>query len=286
MISQKVKLVECPRDAMQGIVEFIPTKNKIKYLNYLLECGFDTLDFGSFVSPKAIPQLRDTEKVLLGLNLIDTKTKLLAIIANEKGAINASNFEEINYLGYPFSISEEFQKRNTNTSIEGSLIRLEKINEIANNSNKKLVIYISMGFGNPYGEKWSPDIVMEWVERLYRNFEIKTFSISDTIGCANEDIVSYLFKSLIPAINTIEFGAHMHVLPEKTNSIISAAYNAGCRRFDGAIRGLGGCPMAKDKLTGNMPTEHMLDWLNKKEINTGIDKEKFNLALKFSNSLM
>ena len=286
MISQKVKLVECPRDAMQGIKDFIPTEKKVNYLNFLLQCGFDTLDFGSFVSPKAIPQLSDTEKVLSGLNLNDTETKLLAIIANEKGAINASNFDEINYLGYPFSISEEFQKRNTNTSIEGSLVRLEKINKIANTRNKELVIYISMGFGNPYGEKWSPDIVTEWVERLYRNFEIKTFSISDTIGCANEEVVSFLFETLIPSMKMIEFGAHMHVLPRKFDQIFSSAYNAGCRRFDGAIRGLGGCPMAKDKLIGNMATENIISWLDKNQINSGVNKNQFEMALNYSKSVI
>ena len=286
MISQKVKLVECPRDAMQGIKDFIPTEKKVNYLNFLLQCGFDTLDFGSFVSPKAIPQLRDTEKVLSGLNLNDTKTKLLAIIANEKGAANASNFEEINYLGYPFSISEEFQKRNTNTSIEGSLVRLEKINEIANSNNKKLVLYISMGFGNPYGEKWNPDIVTKWVERLYRNFEIKIFSISDTIGCANEEVVSFLFEALIPSMKMIEFGAHMHVLPHKVDQIFSSAYSAGCRRFDGAIRGLGGCPMAKDKLIGNMATENIISWLHKNKINSGVNKKQFEMALNYSKTVI
>ena len=282
---QAVKIIECPRDAMQGIHEFIPTEQKILYLNSLLQCGFDTLDFGSFVSPKAIPQMIDSASVLEGLTLNGTQTKLLAIIANEKGANRACDFEQIHFLGYPFSISEEFQRRNTNASIEDSLFRLENINTIANTNGKKVVIYISMGFGNPYNESWDPEIVFNWVNRLHKSFDIDIFSISDTIGCAKDKEVSYLFNNLIPAIENVEFGDHMHVLKENASKIISSAYNAGCRRFDGAIKGYGGCPMAEDKLTGNMPTEVMLSWFNENKINSGIDLEKFNESLSMSSSI-
>ena len=228
---EKIKIIECPRDAMQGIHEFIPTQVKIDYINKLLECGFDTIDFGSFVSPKAIPQMRDTAEVLSKLKL-NTDSKLLAIIANERGAEEACSFEEINYLGYPFSISEEFQKRNTNSSIEETLKRLEAIQTSVVQSNKKLVLYISMGFGNPYGEKWSPDLVLNWAERLYKLFDIKILALSDTIGSAKISDIEFLFQALIPNLPHIEFGAHMHVRPENAMNIIQAAYSAGCRRFD------------------------------------------------------
>ena len=280
-----VKIIECPRDAMQGIHDFIPTEQKILYLNSLLQCGFDTLDFGSFVSPKAIPQMIDSATVLEGLTLNGIQTKLLAIIANEKGANRACDFEQINFLGYPFSISEKFQRRNTNASIEDSLFRLENINTIANTNGKKLVIYISMGFGNPYNESWDPEIVFNWVNRLHKSFDIDIFSISDTIGCAKEKDVSYLFNNLIPAIENVEFGAHMHVVKENASEILSSAYSAGCRRFDGAIKGYGGCPMAEDKLTGNMPTEDMLSWFSENKINSGIDLKKFNESLSLSSSI-
>jgi len=280
-----LKIIECPRDAMQGIHEFISTEQKILYLNSLLQCGFDTLDFGSFVSPKAIPQMIDSASVLDGLILNNTRTKLLAIIANEKGATRACDFEQIDFLGYPFSISEEFQRRNTNASIEDSLFRLENINNIANSNSKKLVIYISMGFGNPYNESWDPEIVFNWVNRLHKTFDIDIFSISDTIGCADKKDVTYLFNNLIPALENVEFGAHMHVLKENANQIISSAYNAGCRRFDGAIKGYGGCPMAEDKLTGNMPTEIMLSWFENNKIDSGIDMTRFSESMKLSSSI-
>ena len=280
-----VKIIECPRDAMQGIHDFIPTEQKILYLNSLLQCGFDTLDFGSFVSPKAIPQMIDSAAVIEGLTLNGIQTKLLAIIANEKGANRACDFEQINFLGFPFSISEEFQRRNTNASIEDSLFRLENINTIANTNGKKLVIYISMGFGNPYNESWDPEIVFNWVNRLHNSFDIDIFSISDTIGCAKEKDVSYLFNNLIPALENVEFGAHMHVIKENASEIISSAYDAGCRRFDGAIKGYGGCPMAEDKLTGNMPTEVMLSWFHEHKINSGVDLKQFNESMILSSSI-
>ena len=280
-MGEKIKIIECPRDAMQGIHEFIPTQVKIDYINKLLECGFDTIDFGSFVSPKAIPQMRDTAEVLSKLKL-NTDSKLLAIIANERGAEEACSFEEINYLGYPFSISEEFQKRNTNSSIEETLKRLEAIQTSVVQSNKKLVLYISMGFGNPYGEKWSPDLVLNWAERLYKLFDIQILALSDTIGSAKISDIEFLFQALIPNLPHIEFGAHMHVRPENAINIIQAAYSAGCRRFDGAIRGFGGCPMAKDDLTGNMPTEKLISFCTDNHIDSGVENIKFHQSLKAS----
>ena len=282
MLENKIKITECPRDAMQGIHEFIPTQHKINYINQLIDCGFDTIDFGSFVSPNAIPQMRDTAEVLSKLNL-ETNTKLLAIVANERGANEACAFDEINYLGFPFSISEEFQKRNTNSSIEETLKRLEAIQTSVVQSNKKLVLYISMGFGNPYGEKWSPDLVLNWAERLYKLFDIQILALSDTIGSAKISDIEFLFQALIPNLPHIEFGAHMHVRPENAMSIIEAAFSAGCRRFDGAIRGFGGCPMAKDDLTGNMPTEKLVEFCNQNKIYTGVDNIKFQNALTASS---
>ncbi len=279
---EKIKIIECPRDAMQGIHEFIPTQVKIDYINKLLECGFDTIDFGSFVSPNVIPQMRDSAEVLSKLNL-NSNTNLLAIVANERGAEEACSFEEINYLGYPFSISEEFQKRNTNSSIEETLKRLEAIQTSVVQSNKKLVLYISMGFGNPYGEKWSPDLVLNWAERLYKLFDIQILALSDTIGSAKISDIEFLFQTLIPNLPKIEFGAHMHVRPENAMSVIEAAFSAGCRRFDGAIRGFGGCPMAKDDLTGNMPTEKLVEFCNQNKIYTGVDNIKFQNALTASS---
>ncbi len=284
-MEKDLKIIECPRDAMQGIIEFIPTDLKAFYINQLLKCGFDTIDFGSFVSPKAIPQMRDTADVLSKLDLSDSDSKLLAIIANERGAEEACSFHEIHYLGYPFSVSEEFQKRNTNSTIEETLKRVEFIQNKTVLSGKKLVIYLSMGFGNPYGEYWSPDIVLKWTERLVSLFGIEIISISDTIGSAKKEDISFLFKTLIPELPQIEFGAHMHVRPENAKEIIDTAYQAGCRRFDSAIRGFGGCPMAKDVLTGNMPTEIMLDYFNEKSINTSIEFSSFNKAMQVSTSI-
>jgi hydroxymethylglutaryl-CoA lyase len=282
MLENKIKIIECPRDAMQGIHEFIPTEHKINYINQLIDCGFDTIDFGSFVSPNAIPQMRDTAEVLSKLNL-NSNTKLLAIVANERGANEACSFDEINYVGYPFSISEEFQKRNTNSSIEETLKRVEAIQTKVIQSNKKLVLYISMGFGNPYGEKWSPDLVLNWAERLYKLFDIQILALSDTIGSAKISDIEFLFQALIPNLPQIEFGAHMHVRPENAINIIEAAFAAGCKRFDGAIRGFGGCPMAKDDLTGNMPTEKLIEFCNQKKIYTGVDNIKFQNAITASS---
>ena len=258
-----IKIIECPRDAMQGLKEFIPTETKATYINRLLQVGFDTIDFGSFVSPKAIPQMRDTAQVLEKLDLSQTSTKLLAIVANKRGADDASKFEEIQYLGYPFSISETFQQRNTNASIEESVERVEVIQNICLQSNKKLVVYISMGFGNPYGDPWNVEIVQKWAERL-ASMGIKILQLSDTIGVATPQSISYLFGDLLPQFPEIEIGAHLHTEPHNWMEKVKAAYDSGCRRFDGAIKGYGGCPMAKDDLTGNMPTENMVWYLQEK----------------------
>ncbi len=263
---------------MQGIHEFIPTEKKIEYINLLLKAGFHTLDFGSFVSPKAIPQMADTVKVLNGLEIPD-ETKLLAIIANERGANEAASFDEISYLGYPFSISEEFQKRNTNASLEESLKRVEKINAVAKSSNKELVVYVSMAFGNPYGEEWHPDIAIKWAQRLHSDFGIRILALSDTIGTANRGSIDRLFTALIPELPEVTFGAHLHTTPDSWREKVDAAYNAGCRRFDGALKGFGGCPMAKDDLTGNMPTEKMLSYFDERNITTGVKKDVIDQAL-------
>lgn len=273
-----VKIIECPRDAMQGLHAFIPTEIKAKYINTLLKCGFDTIDFGSFVSPKAIPQMRDTAEVLSLLDL-STLSKLLAIVANERGAEEAVQFEEIDYLGYPFSVSEEFQKRNTNATILESLDRVEAMQNLCVKNNKELVVYLSMGFGNPYGEEWNSEIVYKWCNVLFEKFDIRVQALSDTIGAANPALVEALFKEIIPALPNVEIGAHLHTRPENAQSIVAAAYAAGCKRFDGALKGLGGCPMAKDDLTGNMPTEVMLDWFEQNGLSTGINTEFLDKAL-------
>ncbi|WP_435355091.1 hydroxymethylglutaryl-CoA lyase [Emticicia sp. SJ17W-69] len=255
-----MKIIECPRDAIQGLHQFIPTEKKVKYINFLLKSNlFDTIDFGSFVSPKAIPQMSDTKDLVKKLNIQDSKTKLLAIIANERGALEACQFDEITYLGYPFSISETFQLRNTNATIVESLERVKAIQEISQKTDKQLVIYISMGFGNPYGDEWNAEIVIKWVEELQK-LGIKIFSLSDTVGIAKPDSISYLFENLIPKYPHLEFGAHLHTTSDTWFEKIDAAYKSGCRRFDGAILGYGGCPMAADELVGNMPTEYLLNY--------------------------
>ena len=264
---EHVKIIECPRDAMQGIKAFIPAQKKAAYIQSLLRVGFDTIDFGSFVSAKAIPQMQDTAEVLSKLDLSRTSSKLLAIIANTQGASTAASHEEIRYLGYPFSISENFQMRNTHKTIAESLITLEEILNIADSSNKEVVAYLSMGFGNPYGDPWNVDIVGEWTQKL-SDMGVKILSLSDTVGSSTPDVIDYLFAHLIPEYPGIEFGAHLHTTPEKWFEKIDAAYKAGCRRFDGAIQGFGGCPMAKDDLTGNMPTEKMLSYFTTVKANT------------------
>ena len=263
-MSNHVKVIECPRDAMQGIKTFIPTEQKVQYIQSLLRVGFDTIDFGSFVSPKAIPQMVDTRDVLAQLDLSKTSSKLLAIIANSRGADDACQHPEIDYLGYPFSISENFQMRNTHKTIAQSVVTLQDILNKADVVNKEVVVYISMGFGNPYGDPWNVDVVGEWTERLSK-MGVKILSLSDTVGTSNPENINYLFSNLIPEYKDIEFGAHLHTTPSTWFEKVDAAYKAGCRRFDGAIQGFGGCPMAKDKLTGNMPTEKVLSYLTTKK---------------------
>ena len=264
---QHVKIIECPRDAMQGIKDFIPTEKKVQYIQSLLRVGFDTIDFGSFVSPKAIPQMVDTAQVLDQLDLSKTESKLLAIIANTRGAEEASIHKPINYLGYPFSISENFQMRNTHKTIAQSVLILDDILNIAVKSNKEVVAYLSMGFGNPYGDPWDVDIVGEWTDRLSK-MGIKILSLSDTIGSSTPETIRYLFSNLIPLYPNVEFGAHLHTTYNSWFEKIEAAYTSGCTRFDGAIQGFGGCPMAKDELTGNMPTEKLLSYFTSKKANT------------------
>lgn len=278
-----VKIIECPRDAMQGIKShFIPTEAKAKYINSLLKVGFDTIDFGSFVSPKAIPQMRDTAEVLSMLDLSTTTSKLLAIVANVRGANDASQFEEIDYLGYPFSISENFQMRNTHKTIDQSIDTLKEVLAIANRTNKEVVAYLSMGFGNPYGDPWSVEIVGEWTEKL-SSFGVKILSLSDTIGSSTPEDIDYLFSNLIPSYPQIEFGAHLHTTPIKWHEKVDSAFKAGCRRFDGAIKGYGGCPMAKDDLTGNMPTEKLLSYFTSNKVITNIKPMSFESA--YNNAL-
>lgn len=281
---EAIKIIECPRDAMQGIKAYIPTERKVAYIQSLLRVGFDTIDFGSFVSPKAIPQMQDTSEVLAQLDLSQTKSKLLAIIANTQGAIAASQHQPIQYLGFPFSISENFQMRNTHKTIAESLITLQEILEIADKSNKEVVAYLSMGFGNPYGDPWSLEIVGEWTEKL-SNMGVKILSLSDTIGSSTPDVIQYLFSHLIPKYPKIEFGAHLHTTQDKWFEKIDAAYNSGCRRFDGAIQGFGGCPMARDVLTGNMPTEKLLSYFTSKKENTNISAMSFESAYNEASKL-
>jgi hydroxymethylglutaryl-CoA lyase len=273
-----MKIIECPRDAMQGIDEFIPTDKKINYINSLLKVGYDTIDVGSFVSPKAIPQMRDTAEVLKKLDLSNTKNKLLAIIANLRGAKDAVQFDEINYLGFPFSVSETFQIRNTNSTIAESLVRVEEIQHECIKHKKELVVYLSMAFGNPYGDKWSSDIAIHWSHKLHE-MGIKIIALSDTIGVSNPENITTLFSALIPELKDVEFGAHLHTTPDKWEEKVKAAYDSGCRRFDAAIKGFGGCPMASDKLTGNMPTENLLSYFQKQNIPLDINMKAFTEAM-------
>ena len=276
---ETIKLVECPRDAMQGIHEFISTDKKVAYINQLLKVGFDTIDFGSFVSPKAIPQMADTADVLRQLDLTGTKSKLLAIIGNLRGAEDAVKFEKIHYLGFPFSISETFQQRNINSSITESVDRVKEIKQLCDDNGKQLMIYISMGFGNPYGDPWSAEVAAEWVEKMVQ-LNIKYISLADTIGIANPESIEYLFSHLIPKFPEVEFGAHLHTTPDAWLEKIDAAYNSGCRRFDGAIKGFGGCPMAADDLTGNMATENIIQYFRHEDIELNINKKEFRESVR------
>lgn len=281
----QVKFVECPRDAMQGLHNFIPTEEKVRYINKLLKVGYDVIDFGSFVSPKAIPQMRDTAEVLGNLDLdSDRKTKLLAIVANLRGANDAAKHEAIDYLGYPFSISETFQLRNTNSTILESLERVKQIQEVCVASNKEMVLYISMGFGNPYGDEWNTEIVQRWVDELIP-LGIHTFALSDTIGVATPESIEYLFSDLIPCYPEVTFGAHLHTQPHNWRERIHAAYESGCRRFDSAIKGFGGCPMAKDDLTGNMATENLLSYFQDIELELDLDMDAFAKSMKIASEV-
>lgn len=273
-----MKLIECPRDAMQGIKEFIPTIKKIEYINQLLQVGFDTIDFGSFVSPKAIPQLSDTAEVVKGLDLSNTKTKLLAIVANTRGAEEAAKFEEITYLGFPFSVSETFQKRNTNSTIEQSLQTVQEIQNLCVKNNKQLVLYLSMAFGNPYGDEWNTNIVANWATKMVE-MDIKIISLADTIGVSAPSSITYLFSHLIPSFKNIEWGAHLHTRPDNWQEKIEAAYNSGCKRFDSALKGFGGCPMAKDELVGNLATENLLLFCKQKEVRINVNQTLLNQAM-------
>ena len=277
-MNSKIKIIECPRDAFQGIEEFIPTKLKIKYINQLLKVGFHTIDFGSFVSPKAIPQLNDTAEVLRSLNLHNSASKLLSIIANYRGANQACMFEEINYLGFPLSVSEEFQKRNTNKTISEALDSLQEIQNLCIQKNKNLVVYLSMAFGNPYGEEYDPEIVSELTYKL-KTIDVKTIALSDTIGASNPQNISPIFSSLISEYSEIEFGAHFHTNPDTWIEKVDSAFQNGCRRFDSAIKGFGGCPMAMDDLTGNMPTEKLISYFSDQ---LDLNIVEFNKSLQLS----
>ena len=270
--NKKVKLIECPRDAMQGWAHFIPTNKKIAYINELLKVGFDTLDFGSFVSPKAIPQMADTKDVIGNLQLSNSTTKLLAIIANERGAADAVVYDEITYLGFPFSVSETFQIRNTNATIEASLKRVEEIQNLCVKNKKELVVYLSMGFGNPYGDAYNEQIVFDWANQLIK-LDIKILSLADTVGLATADQINRVTKYLVDALPDIEIGVHLHSTSFNWKEKVDAALNAGCKRFDGALKGIGGCPMAGDDLVGNMDTELMIPYFNELNLTNGLNRE-------------
>lgn len=283
-INPTIKLIECPRDAMQGWKHFIPTQKKIEYINALLKVGFDTIDFGSFVSPKAIPQMADTAEVLKGLHLDGTRAKLLAIIANSRGAEAAVVFDEITYLGFPFSVSETFQKRNTNSTIQESLGRVEEIQNLCIKNKKELVVYISMGFGNPYGDVYSENIVFEWVDKLVA-MDIKIISLADTVGLATAAQVNRVTKYLIDALPATEIGVHLHSTPLNWKEKVDAALKAGCLRFDGALKGIGGCPMADDELVGNMDTELMIPYFTEKKLLHGINMDALNDCSRMAASI-
>jgi hydroxymethylglutaryl-CoA lyase len=269
-----IKLIECPRDAMQGLHTFISTEVKVAYINQLLRVGFDTLDFGSFVNPKAIPQMADTHEVIQSLDLSQTRTKLLAIVANSRGAESALAHPQIQYLGYPFSVSETFQMRNTNATIAESVERVAVIQRMCQESGKEMVLYLSMGFGNPYGDPWNMSVIGYWIEVLMQ-YGIRIFSLSDTIGCSNPQNIDYLFRTLVTRYPELEIGAHLHTQAHTWHEKVHAAYQAGCRRFDGALKGYGGCPMAKDDLTGNMPMEHLISYFDAENVDLRLDRAAF-----------
>jgi len=282
--NQTIKITECPRDAMQGIHEFIPTGVKAEYINLLLQVGFHTIDFGSFVSPKAIPQMRDTAEVLKKLDLSATRSKLLAIIANYRGAEDAAQHDEITYLGYPFSISETFQQRNANTSIEDAFDTVKRIKKLCSVKNKDLLVYLSMGFGNPYGDEWNVEIVQKWTEKLVSE-GINIIALSDTVGVATPAQINEIYPALCNTFPDAEFGLHLHATPDNWQPKIEAAYKSGCKRFDAALKGYGGCPMAKDELTGNIATENLISYLQSKKELLGLDLDKFGEATMFADKV-
>jgi len=283
-VHDTLTLVECPRDAMQGWGRMISTDEKVAYLNKLLKVGFDVLDFGSFVSAKAIPQLADTRDVIPRLELNGTNTRLLAIIANTRGAEDALQFDEISYLGFPFSISETFQLRNTNKTIAQSLVQVDEIQRLCLQRGKQLVVYISMGFGNPYGDEYSAEVAIKWVGRLHQ-LGVKIIAMSDTVGVATPDNITYIFNSLVPQFADISIGAHFHSAQDKWQEKIDAAYRAGCRRFDSAMKGIGGCPMAEDELVGNIATENIVGWCAENKISLSIDPAAFSKALMLAGAV-
>lgn len=281
---QEIKLIECPRDAMQGWKHFIPTERKIEYINSLLQVGFDTIDFGSFVSPKAVPQMTDTKEVVRQLKVENSKSKLLAIVANVRGAEDAISFDEIHYLGFPFSISPTFQQRNTNSTIEESLHRVEEIQNLCLKNNKQLVLYLSMGFGNPYGDEYNEEILLKWADEMVKR-EIKIISLADTVGLANPEQISFALRSLIPKYPETTIGVHLHSTPDNWREKLSAAVDAGCKRFDGALKGIGGCPMAQDDLVGNMNTELIISYLEEEEWTSEFNKEALQKSLQLASEI-
>ena len=283
MTVNNIKLIECPRDAMQGWKTFIPTEKKIEYINALLQVGFDTIDFGSFVSPKAIPQMADTKEVISKIQISNSRSKLLAIIANERGAEDAVAFDEISFLGFPFSVSETFQQRNTNSSIIESLKRVEAIQELCVKNKKQLVVYLSMGFGNPYTDAWSEEIVFEWAEKLVE-LDIPILSLADTVGLATAQQVERITKHLIQNLPQTEIGVHLHSTSLNWHEKLEAAYKAGCKRFDGALKGIGGCPMANDELVGNMDTEKMISFFEQ-ETALHLNKEALQKSLQLADEI-
>lgn len=283
-MSSTIQITECPRDAMQGLAHFVPTDIKVTYINLLLQVGFDTIDFGSFVSAKAIPQMRDTAEVLKKLDLSNTSSKLLAIIANYRGAEDASKYEEITYLGFPFSISETFQRRNTNASINEAFDTVKRINELCHKSGQHLLTYLSMGFGNPYGDVWNEELVLYWAEKLI-NEGIKYISLADTIGIAEPAQIENLYKALSNRFLGAIFGVHLHSTPDTWFEKIDAAFKSGCKRFDTALKGYGGCPMAKDELTGNIATENAIAYLQQQGFDTGLNLDKLKEAMEYSGKV-
>lgn len=281
MTAQKVIITECPRDAMQGIGQFIATDDKVRYINALLKSGFDYLDFGSFVNPKVMPQMADTDEVVQRIEWQQASSKLLAIIGNLKGAVRAEQYPQIKVLGFPFSVSPTFLQRNINATLADTVTRIGEIKEVCDRSNKDLVVYISMAFGNPYGDEWNTEIVGEWVERLAW-IGIRKIALSDTIGIANPETIEYIFSFVIPQFPEVEFGAHFHTTPSNWKNNIDAAYRAGCRKFDAAIRGFGGCPMAKDELTGNLPTENLIAYLDEIGAVHSVLKQAFQEAYRMA----